>query len=132
MKTFTFLLIILFFISHNSIIAQKCGSSLNIQLLQKENPELYNRLLYIENSTKNYIDNYSLKEATTTSVIRIPIVVHVLYNSSTQNISDAQISSQIAVLNEDFRRQNVDKSNTPSAFSSVASDTEFEFFSCLH
>ncbi len=32
----------------------------------------------------------------------IPIVVHVIHNGGAENISDAQINSQIAVLNEDF------------------------------
>ncbi len=34
----------------------------------------------------------------------IPVVVHIIHNGSTENISDAQIQSQIDVLNEDFRK----------------------------
>lgn len=34
----------------------------------------------------------------------IPVVVHVIHDGGTENISEAQIQSQIAVLNEDFRR----------------------------
>jgi hypothetical protein len=56
-------------------------------------------------------------------------VVHVIYNTAAENISDAQIQSQMDVLNEDFRRLNADASNTPSAFLSVAADSEIEF--CL-
>jgi hypothetical protein len=40
------------------------------------------------------------------NVIRIPVVVHVVYKLPVQNISDAQIQSQIDVLNEDYRRLN--------------------------
>ncbi len=61
--------------------------------------------------------------------ITIPVVVHVVYNNSTENVSDAQIQSQIDVLNEDFRRLNADASNTPSVFQGVAADSEIEF--CL-
>ena len=39
-------------------------------------------------------------------IITIPVVVHVVYNGASQNISDSQIQSQINVLNEDFRRLN--------------------------
>lgn len=60
-------------------------------------------------------------------VITIPVVMHVLYNTSDQNISDAQIESQIQVLNEDFRRKNADAINTPSEFLSVAADCGIEF-----
>ena len=43
------------------------------------------------------------------------------------NIPEGQIISQIDVLNEDFRRLNADKSNTPTQFASVAADIEIQF-----
>lgn len=126
-KFLLFLIIALNFVVNNTT-AQKCGSSLNMPLIQMENPELYNRLLQIETHTNAFINNTKLKSATASNMIRIPVVVHVLWNNTSQNISDDQVLSQIEVLNEDFRRQNADKSNTPSAFSSAASDPEIEFF----
>ncbi len=43
----------------------------------------------------------------------IPVVVHVVYKLSSENISDAQIHSQIRILNEDFLRKiNTNGSNT--------------------
>tara|TARA_Y100000589_G_scaffold317298_1_gene343079 strand:+ start:5096 stop:7303 length:2208 start_codon:yes stop_codon:yes gene_type:complete len=67
-------------------------------------------------------------------VYTIPVIVHVIHNSNEsvgqgRNISQAQVQSQIDVLNEDFRRLNSDASNTPSVFQSVAADVEIEF--CL-
>ncbi len=62
-------------------------------------------------------------------VIIIPVVIHVLYNNQTQNISDQQILSQITALNNDYRRNNSDKVNTPDVFKKVAADTRIEF--CL-
>lgn len=56
-------------------------------------------------------------------VIRIPVVVHVLYNKSIENISDVQIKSQVDVLNEDYR-----KLNTITHSYSQAADTKFEFY----
>ena len=38
----------------------------------------------------------------TDGIIRIPIVVHIVYNTPVQNISDAQLMSQIDSLNRDF------------------------------
>jgi Pregnancy-associated plasma protein-A len=58
---------------------------------------------------------------------KIPVVVHVVYKTTTQNISDAQINSQIDVLNQDFRMQNPDVSTVPPAFSPFASDPRIEF-----
>ncbi|TVZ50908.1 zinc metalloprotease [Dokdonia sp. Hel_I_53] len=60
-------------------------------------------------------------------VINIPVVVHVLYNTSSENISDAQIASQMAVLNGDFNLQNNDASSIPSLFAPLAADTDINF-----
>lgn len=49
-------------------------------------------------------------------ITRIPVVVHVVWNTVAQNISDAQIATQIDVLNRDFRRTNPDVSTTPAPF----------------
>src|SRR5436305_14172150 len=46
--------------------------------------------------------------------VTIPVVVQVVYNTPDENISDAQIKSQIAALNRDFSASNPDKSNTPA------------------
>ena len=63
--------------------------------------------------------------------IIIPVVVHVLHGGAAvgtfDNISNAQVFSQIDVLNEDFRRLNADRVNTPVPFQSVAADMNIEF-----
>jgi Pregnancy-associated plasma protein-A len=48
-------------------------------------------------------------------------------NTPAQNVSDAQIQSQIDVLNEDFRRTNTDATSVPSYFAGVAADARIEF-----
>lgn len=62
-------------------------------------------------------------------MITIPLVVHVVYNTPEQNISDAQIKSQIDVLNQDYNRKNPDASQTPAAFTPVAGEAGIQF--CL-
>jgi hypothetical protein len=61
--------------------------------------------------------------------ITIPVVVHILYHTAAQNISDAQVLSQIAALNRDFRKLNADASTIPPVFQPLAADCEIEF--CL-
>jgi hypothetical protein len=67
----------------------------------------------------------------TQSTYKIPVVVHVIHKGEAvgtgTNISDAQIVSQITVLNEDFTRQNADKTSTPLDFSGVAGNMDIEF-----
>ena len=58
---------------------------------------------------------------------RIPVVVHVVYKTAAQNISQAQIDSQIKVLNEDFRKKNADITNAPAPFAPLAGDARIEF-----
>lgn len=71
----------------------------------------------------------------TQSTYTIPVVVHVIHNGEPvgtgTNISDAQIQSQISVLNEDFKRLNADATNTPAQFQSVAGTMDVEFVLAL-
>ena len=61
-------------------------------------------------------------------VVTIPVVFHVLYKNTTQNISDAQINSQLTVLNNDYRKLNADfNSVVPAAFRPLAADVEIVF-----
>lgn len=61
----------------------------------------------------------------------IPVVVHVIHRGEAigteTNIPIGQIQSQIATLNEDFRRLNADTTNAPDNFRAVARDTRIEF-----
>lgn len=59
--------------------------------------------------------------------INIPVYVHVIYSNSNENISDAQINSQIAVLNADFNASNSDLSNVPSEFAGVVANSDITF-----
>lgn len=98
-----------------------------MKALQNTNPVYYQNLKNI----KQHVDNFDMKSSTktysTSGILTIPVVVHVILHTSAENISNAQIESQIDILNEDFRRNNADASNTPSDFTSVAADVEIEF-----
>ncbi|RYY61990.1 MAG: T9SS type A sorting domain-containing protein [Chitinophagaceae bacterium] len=61
------------------------------------------------------------------TVITIPVVVHILYHTASENISDKQVYDQLRVLNECFRRLNADSVNTPERFRGRAGDAGFEF-----
>lgn len=114
-----------------SVAAQRdCATANYIQEQLQSDLSLQSRMAGIE----DFISRRSLDIASSAngrtggiSVLRIPVVVHVLYNSPQQNISDAQVKSQIDALNRDFRRNNSDTTNTPQRFRSLAADTEIEF-----
>lgn len=80
----------------------------------------------IEGATRRYLANPT--QRVSGSQIIIPCIVHVVYANSQENISDAQVQSQIDRLNADFAATNADYNNTPSEFASFRSgDTDIRF-----
>jgi hypothetical protein len=63
-------------------------------------------------------------------LVTIKVVVNIVYKLPAQNISDAQINSQIKALNQDFRAKNPDKSKAPSVWNGMIADshTQFQLF----
>ncbi|HWM09028.1 MAG TPA: hypothetical protein VNO82_06780, partial [Solirubrobacteraceae bacterium] len=57
----------------------------------------------------------------------IQTVVHVVYKTERQNVSNAQINSQIRILNEDFRKKNTDRNKVPDVFKPLHSDCRIQF-----
>lgn len=104
-----------------------CESAAIEQALLGSNPAYAARRAAIESFTQQYVANNPGQEDG--NIITIPVVVHVVWNTAAQNVSNAQIATQIAVLNEDFRRMNADAVNTLTQFQSVAADSEIQF--CL-
>ena len=102
-----------------------CGSELNMEYIRQTDPVKYRRIIAWESAVQQNLRS-SMKYSSVNKII-IPVVVHVVYSSTPQDISNAQIHSQIQVLNEDFQRKNADKENTPPAFSNVAGSANIEF-----
>jgi hypothetical protein len=96
------------------------------RLLAHLYPEYRQRRREIELEIREFIARYA-DEGLRTGVVRIPVVVHVVWNTAAQNVSDAQIQSQINVLNADFRRTNADAGSVPAVFAGVAADARIEF-----
>jgi hypothetical protein len=82
-----------------------------------------------EKANPNQFGKLPPRDTFPNEIITIPVVVHVLYKASGQNISDAQVLSQLAVLNNDYRMLNADKSLVPAAFKGHAADSRIMF--CL-
>lgn len=60
-------------------------------------------------------------------LITIPTVVHVVYKKPKENISQAQIRSQITALNQDFRSTNPDISKVPAPWQGLVGDAKVKF-----
>jgi len=130
MKAITTLLFIFIFGQAN---AQRiCGSAAYQKQLVAQNPSLQTSFDLAEQQIQKTIANskkYAARDTTSNEIINIPVVIHVIYKSAAQNISDAQILSQLDVLNKDFANLNSDRINTPAVFKNFAADTKIKF--CL-
>jgi hypothetical protein len=103
---------------------RNCGSMEHLNWIMLNDPAVQERMSLIEQQTSEYVQHADQSDR---QMVTIPVVVHVLYKSSTSNITDAQIQSQINVMNNDFKKLNADAANTPSIF--TASDPNIQF--CL-
>ena len=125
MKNFLVVLLLLL-ISFNCIPQQRCHTAEYEENLKNKYSQYKQERKKVNKETNHWIENnYNNKN----SIITIPVVVHIVWNTTQENISDQQIFSQIDVLNADFRRTNIDAIMTPTVWTSIAADTEIEF--CL-
>lgn len=108
-----------------NIYAQRgCATDKKMKEFFQKNPQALER----KADLRNFLINKNNTAKSPQTVITIPVVVHVLYKNAMQNISDAQIASQIAVLNNDFRKMNSDFNTVvPTAFKPMAADLELAF-----
>ncbi|MTI21522.1 T9SS type A sorting domain-containing protein [Fulvivirga sp. RKSG066] len=105
---------------------RECASHEVHERMLKNNPEYAQRQADIEALTARFVQNPESRQEG--GQIIIPCIVHVVYANSNENISDAQVQSQIDRLNKDFSATNSDYNNTPSIFTSVRSgDTDIRF-----
>jgi Pregnancy-associated plasma protein-A len=106
--------------------SRQCAAHPYNEALMAADPQFRSSQQAVEAFTTRFVAQ-SAQTISTRAVKTIGVVVHVVYNTAAENISMAQIQSQIAVLNADFRKSNSDVSQTPFIFKSVAADCEINF-----
>ena len=129
MKKLSLVIVVLLNVFFANAQQRNCGTMQHLDEIRERDPGVDNRMDVENLDIKHWISNNTSSSKSMPNLITIPVVVHVIYKNSSQNISDAQIFSQIDILNEDFRMNNSDASSVPSAFAGVAADCEIEF--CL-
>ena len=107
-----------------SAIAKRGCASQEVLLAQmKADPKLALRMNEIEAFTQKTMASARIVDGK----IQIPVVVNVLYSTTTENISLAQIQSQVDVLNRDFNATNSDFNQVPSLFAGVKANVGISF-----
>jgi hypothetical protein len=100
-----------------------CASQEVLEAQLRADPMLAIRM----NDIEAFTDRKLLTNKLVNGKIVIPVVVNVLYRTTAQNISNAQIQSQIDVLNNDFNALNSDYNSVPSLFSGVKANVGITF-----
>ncbi|TDE02762.1 zinc metalloprotease [Flavobacterium sandaracinum] len=109
--------------SADAITKRGCASQEVLAAQMKADPSLALRMNEIEAFTQKSM----LSGRLVNGKVQIPVVVNVLYRTTAENISLAQIQSQIDVLNRDFNATNSDFNQVPSLFAGVKANVGISF-----
>jgi PKD repeat protein len=114
---------------------RECGTMQHHEYLKQTRPNYETERAQYEQMINQYLINKANnaaigKTSGTNAIVTIPVVVHVVYNTAAENITNAQAASQVQVLNDDFAKLNADASKvTQPTFSTIASGAQIRF--CL-
>jgi len=113
-----------------SLLAQtvvRCGTDEYWKKLKQNDPSFSQQ----EQEIKNKIRQFSAIPSNSSfqQIVTIPVVVHIVYKTSDQNLGDDVVASQITVLNQDYTRTNTDTVQTPLIWRHTAGNAQIQF--CL-
>lgn len=111
-----------------SALQRGCPSEEIRKIALQNSPELRQKYSELETKTEKFVNDLKLGKVLSDGTVEIPVVVNVLYRTTSENISASRIAEQIAVLNADYGGTNSDAANIPTAFQSLkAGDVKVRF-----
>ncbi len=123
------LFLLLIFVNTHIITAQqlvkKCHTSDLLENLSKSEPHIIDNMNAAEEQVTRHMASHQLQARN--AEVTIPVVVHIMYHTSSENISDAQINSQIEAMTRDFNKENSDVLKTPSLFQGLVANCGIRF-----
>jgi Pregnancy-associated plasma protein-A len=111
-------------VTTNALSRKSCASDDVLKENLKVQPGLAIKMQEIEDFTKHAIAN---NQRLVNGKIEIPVVFNVLYRTTAENISLAQLQSQIAILNKDFNALNTDYNTSNNPYSAVRANVGITF-----
>ncbi|MFM9909000.1 MAG: M43 family zinc metalloprotease [Chitinophagaceae bacterium] len=132
MKSFLLVFVCLGITFYVGIAQSDCATYQYQQQETARFPSLQSRITGIENLINRILNNDQELSVQGIgpgglSIIRIPVVVHILYKNADENIADEQVLSQLEVLNKEFRKIHADTAKIPLQFRPIAADCYIEF-----
>jgi hypothetical protein len=111
--------------SPDTKLRRSCGAMAAHMMLLEKHPSFRASQMRLEGATSRRRDTGV--DLAKSKLVVIKTVVNVVYKTDEQNISAAQINSQIAAMNKDFRATNPDKSQTPAPWVGLITDVRMQF-----
>jgi hypothetical protein len=105
---------------------RQCAAMQEYERLLEESPSFRANQRRAEESTARSLTSGEA-DRVARRLITIPTVVHVVYKKPKENISGAQIRSQIAALNKDFGATNPDRSKVPEPWQGLVANPKIRF-----
>jgi PKD repeat protein len=137
-KTFLIALVTFFHFNFSSTFSQEvvdrktgndwCANDRLVERLKTEDPEQYARYLESQEKFRELLKNNAPSAPRLGAVTTIiPVVIHVIHQNGSGNISTAQVLDGLRVMNEDYQRNNSDTNSTRSVFKPFAGGMDVEF-----
>ncbi|SEW44671.1 Por secretion system C-terminal sorting domain-containing protein [Chitinophaga sp. YR573] len=130
LRNFTLFILTIFYVLP-AIAQRNCGTETSILQQIQANPALLQVRQAKEASLREATLRMKQMKAlakTSYSTVTIPVVVHIVLKNPA-NVTDAQVLSQIATLNEDYIAGNADMSQLPAAWQPLVGNSSLQF--CL-
>jgi len=102
-----------------------CHQHTIMNSIRDQDPQLYQQMKAEQDKLTSYTKKYVPSKAET--VYTIPVVFHILHERGSENISDEQVFDAVRILNEDYRKMNVDAQHVKTEFKSLPADVNIEF-----
>ena len=118
--------------------SRNCSSMKVLNEKLDKNPGLFKRMYDIELATRKAIaakgkpgggggnGGGGTDPVPYVGTITIPVIINIIENNA-GDVTQAQIDSQIAILNEDFNNNNPNTTNAPAEFAGLVADTNITF-----
>ena len=109
-------------------VRRKCGAMEAHMRLLEQDPGMRERRAEIHAAASRLLQSDGMmRRVAKQGPVTIPVVVHVVYKAAADNISIAQINSQIDALNRDYSAANPDKTATPHVWAGLIMDSQIRF-----
>jgi len=105
-------------------VRRRCGTMQVHHLLLERDPEFRIRQAEIE---RRFHTRLAAGAPVRQAVTTVPVVVHVLHKAADEKITAAQVKSQVAALNKDYRATNPDRSKVPAVWKGLVTDVRVQF-----